>query len=216
MIKLRGIVFAYPRGPRALDGLDFDFAEGERIALTGANGAGKTTLLHILTGLLKPQSGTIEAFGAPRVSEADFFDVRRRVGLLFQDPNDQLFSPTVAEDVAFGPFNLGIHRHEVREIVRETLETVGLSGFENRITYRLSGGEKRLVSIATVLAMKPQAMLLDEPTAGLDEPTAERVLRVIDESVKSLIVISHDRATLDRLTNRRVVLKDGKIIEERL
>ena len=117
----------------------------------------------------------MEVFGKPRAAERDFHEVRRRVGLLFQDADDQLFCPTVVEDVAFGPLNLGLPRDRVRQVVAETLEAVGLAGYEHRITYKLSGGEKRLVALATVLAMQPEVLLLDEPTSGLDEQATERL-----------------------------------------
>lgn len=211
MVKLRGITFGYARGQKVLDGLDFDFAKGDRVGLVGPNGCGKTTLLHIIMGLIRPQGGEVEIFERKRESEADFREVRERIGLLFQDPNDQLFSPTVAEDVAFGPFNLGKKRDEVREIVRETLDAVGLAGFGDRITYRLSGGEKRLASLATVLAMKPEALLLDEPTAGLDESTAERVVEILGNSGLSLIVVSHDRQMLRKIVDTLLTVKDGGI-----
>ena len=139
------------------------------MALLGPNGCGKTTLLHLIVGLLRPSAGQIEAFGRQRMAEADFHEVRRRVGLLFQDADDQLFCPTVAEDVAFGPLNLGKSRDEVRRIVAGTLDSLGLAGYEHRVTYRLSGGEKRLVALATVLAMQPEVLLLDEPSGGLDD-----------------------------------------------
>lgn len=211
MIVLRGVTFGYPRGPKVLDGLDFEFEKGDRVGLVGPNGCGKTTLLHVVMGLLKPQAGEVEIFGKRREAEADFREVRERVGLLFQDPNDQLFSPTVAEDVAFGPFNIGKERDEVRGIVRETLDAVGLAGFGERVTYRLSGGEKRLVSLATVLAMKPEALLLDEPTAGLDEETEKRAVEILKDSGLSLIVISHDRRLLGETTDRLLTMRGGRI-----
>ena len=153
VFNLSKIRYAYPGGPLVLNDLDFHLHAGDRIGLVAPNGSGKTTLFHIIMGLLKPLSGTVEAFGEARGAEADFIEVRRRIGLLFQDADDQLFSPTVLEDVAFGPLNLGKSREEAVEVASNTLAFLGLKGFEDRVTYKLSGGEKRLVSLATVLAM---------------------------------------------------------------
>ena len=145
--------------------------------------------------------------------EADYRGARERIGLLFQDPNDQLFCPTVAEDVAFGPLNLGKRHEEAREIVRETLETLGLAGFEDRVTYKLSDGEKRLVSLATVFAMNPEVLLLDEPTSGLDEETTERIIQVLTRSSKSYMIISQDRGLLARTTRCTYRMVKGKLVK---
>ena len=151
LINLKGITFSYPGAEPVLDDLDLQFRRGEKLGLVAPNGSGKTTLLHIIMGLLKPDSGQIEIFGKPVRQENDFLEVRHRIGLLFQDSDDQLFSPTVLEDVAFGPLNLGKSKQEAIDIARKTLAYLGLDGFEARITFKLSGGEKRLVSLATVL-----------------------------------------------------------------
>ena len=160
-------------------------------------------------GLLKPVSGQIEIFGKARRSETDFLEVRSRIGLLFQDPEDQLFCPTVAEDLAFGPFNLGWNRSEVESAVKETLGLLGLAGYEERITYRLSGGEKRLVSLATILVMKPEILLLDEPVSGLDEEATQRVITVLNNLPVDIIAISHDHEFLEEITEKAIILKDG-------
>ena len=162
-----------------LHDLDLSVHCGERIGIHGANGAGKTSLLLLMVGLLCAQTGSIEAFGAVRRRERDFLDVRRRAGLLFQDADDQLFCPTVLEDVCFGPLNLGRDRAQARAIGERTLAALGLTGMEERITHRLSGGEKRLVSLAGVLAMEPDVLLLDEPTSGLDERATERLVATL-------------------------------------
>ena len=201
LIKLENITFGYPSRPYVLDKLNFNFCKGERIGLVGANGSGKTTLFHIIMGLLKPLKGKIEIFGKSRTTESDFKEIRKKIGFLFQDADDQLFCPTVAEDIAFGPLNLGKTHDETKKIVKETLETLGLNGFEERITYNLSWGEKKLVSLATVLAMKPEVLLLDEPTSGLDEDTTERIIEVLNnDQTLSYIIISHDRELLERTT----------------
>ncbi len=194
-----------------MDGCSFQIEQGERVGLVGANGSGKTTLLHLIVGLLRPESGRIEAFGSARRREADFHEVRRRAGLLFQDADDQLFCPTVAEDVAFGPLNLGKTQREARAIVAQTLDSLGLAGYEERITYRLSGGEKRLVALATVLAMQPDVLLLDEPTAGLDEHYTDRIADIFVGLPQAMLIISHDRQFLDSTATRLLRLSSGRV-----
>ena len=193
-------------------GCNFSLRRGERVALLGPNGCGKTTLLHLIVGLLRPNAGQIEAFGRKRVVEADFHEVRRRVGLLFQDADDQLFCPTVAEDVAFGPLNLGKSRDEVRRIVAGTLDSLGLAGYEHRVTYRLSGGEKRLVALATVLAMQPDVLLLDEPSGGLDDAATERLVGVLARLPQAMLVVSHDRAFWEAVTTGVAELREGRVV----
>jgi len=210
LIRFRDVDFAYAGRP-VLTGCDFCLQPGDRLALVGANGSGKTTLLHLAVGLLVPGSGTIEAFGEVRRREADFHEVRRRAGLLFQDTDDQLFCPTVAEDVGFGPMNLGKTRDEARAIVAETLAELELSGYEDRITYRLSGGEKRLVALATVLAMRPDVLLLDEPTSGLDDHATDRLAEILISLPQSMVIASHDRPFLQRTAGKEVRLVDGRI-----
>lgn len=211
LVRLDNVSFHYdPRRP-VFAGADLDLAPGERVALAGPNGSGKTTLLHLIVGLLRPTGGRIEAFGRSRQSEADFVEVRRRAGLLFQDAEDQLFCPTVAEDVAFGPLNLGHTPDEVRDIVARTLAALGLSGYEDRITYRLSGGEKRLVSLAAVLAMRPEVLLLDEPIGGLDEASADRLLQIIMHLPQSMLIVSHDRGFLQKVVHRAVCVCDTRL-----
>lgn len=211
MINIKNLSFSYPNGKKIFDSLDFSLQEGEKLGLVGPNGAGKTTLFHLIMGLLKPTSGTIEIFGKVRREERDFKEVRQRIGLLFQDSDDQLFSPTVEEDIAFGPLNLRKSHEEARSIVKETCEILGLIGFEKRITHRLSGGEKRLVALATVVAMHPDCYLLDEPFAGLDETTTQRFLEYLKENIKTYIIISHDRELLEKTVDNICILNNGKI-----
>jgi cobalt/nickel transport system ATP-binding protein len=211
LIDIKKLYFNYPKGEKIFNGLDLSLREGEKVGLVGPNGAGKTTLFHIIMGLLRPTSGTVEIFGKMRKEEKDFIEVRQRIGLLFQDSDDQLFSPTVEEDIAFGPLNLGKSPEEARSIVKETCELLGLSGFEKRITHRLSGGEKRLVALATVVAMKPECYLLDEPFAGLDETTTQRFLHYLKTYAKTYIIISHDRELLKKTVDTICVLNNGKI-----
>ncbi len=211
IIRLSGIRFAYNHDRPVLDGLDFSFYPRQRAGLVGANGSGKTTLFHLIMGLLKPDAGTLEIFGKSREKESEFREVRARIGFVFQDADDQLFCPTVAEDVAFGPLNLGLSHEETRVVVKETLDRLGLSGFEDRVTYKLSGGEKKLVSLATVLAMKPDMLLLDEPTTGLDEETTERIIRVLTDSDLPYLIISHERDFLSRTTDQLLRLEGGRL-----
>lgn len=207
LISFREVDFSYGPGRPVLEKCNFRLQPGGRIALVGPNGSGKTTLLHLIVGLLRPSGGRIEAFGQVRRSEADFHEVRRRAGLLFQDADDQLFCPTVAEDVAFGPLNLGKPRDQIRQIVAETLDSLGLDGYQHRITYKLSGGERRLVALATVLAMQPDVLLLDEPTSNLDESAADRLTEILAGLPQAMVVVSHDRNFLSRTTGSEVRLR---------
>ncbi len=211
LISLRGIDFRYPGGPHVLKNLDFDLYAGERVGLLAPNGSGKTTLFHVIMGLLKPARGQIMLFGRRAEKEADYLAIRRRIGLLFQDADDQLFSPTVLEDVAFGPLNLGRTREEALALARRTLARLGLAGFEDRVTFRLSGGEKRLVSLATVLAMEPEVLLLDEPTTGLDDETRETLAGLICDLDLAYILISHDTRFLKQTTDLAYSMEDGHI-----
>ena len=211
LINLSDLSFSYGNGRPVLSALNLGVRRGDRLALLGPTGSGKTTLVHLIVGLLRPISGTIEIFGRRRRREADFIEVRSRTGLLFQDAEDQLFCPTVAEDVAFGPLNLGYSRDEVRRIVRQTLLSLGLSGYEDRITYQLSGGEKRLVSLAAVLAMQPDVLLLDEPTSALDDESVGRLLGILEGLPQAMVVISHDRTFLRRTTAKAVGMRGGRL-----
>jgi len=211
IINLRDISFSYSGDKPVLDQLSFQLHQGEQIGLVGPNGSGKTTFFYLIMGLLKPSSGSIELFGKSVHGEKDFREARKRIGLLFQDADDQLFSPTVLEDVAFGPLNLGKSPEEARGIALETLLKLGLLGFENRITYKLSGGEKRLVSLATVLAMDPEVLLLDEPTNGLDEETEEKITDILKGLDISYIFISHNLDFLSETTDRIFTMAYGKI-----
>lgn len=211
--EISDLHFGYPLRPPVLKGASFQLFPGERLAITGPNGAGKSTLLHLLVGLHRPTSGSITAFDQPRTTEADFHEVRRRAGYVFQDPDDQLFCPTVAEDVAFGPLNLGKTPREALDIVDRVLAELGLSEFRDRITHKLSGGEKRLVSLATVLAMDPDVLLLDEPTNALDEPTTERLVGILNGLPQAMILVSHDPHFRRKIASRSLRLDDGQLRE---
>jgi cobalt/nickel transport system ATP-binding protein len=211
ILNLSKIRYGYPGGPLVLDQLDFHLHAGDRIGLVAPNGSGKTTLFHIIMGLLTPLSGTIEAFGTVRQRERDFVEVRRRIGLLFQDADDQLFSPTVLEDVAFGPLNLGKSRDDALVLARKTLAFLGLKDFEDRVTYKLSGGEKRLVSLATVLAMEPEVLLLDEPSTGLDATTKDKLVDILNSLELSFVLISHEFDFLSQTAGKIYTMQDGRI-----
>jgi len=212
VIKIADLSFAYPSRDYVFKKFNFNFFKGERIGLVGANGSGKTTLFHLIMGLLHPAEGKIEIFVKERKAENDFVEVRERIGLVFQDPDDQLFSPTVAEDIAFGPLNLRKNHQETKKILKETLEILGLSGFGDRITYNLSYGEKRLVSLATVWAMQPEILLLDEPTIWLNEETIEKIVQILNSHPHlSYIIISHDKKFLKETTDNIYLMDNGKI-----
>ncbi len=211
LIKLQNISFSYPGGKTVLEKLDFQLHEGDRIGLIAPNGSGKTTFFHIVMGLNVPTAGSIELFGSQVSDPGDFEEARRRIGFLFQDPDDQLFSPTVLDDVAFGPLNLGKSKDEAIDIARNTLADLGLAGFEDRVTFKLSGGEKRLVSLATVLAMEPEVLLLDEPLNALDIDTSKKIADIIANLDLSYIIISHDLDFALYATDKICTLKDGKI-----
>lgn len=210
--QLRNVHYAHDSHRHVLAGLDFHLAPGERVGLTGPNGCGKTTLLHLMVGLHKPMAGEIWAFGRVRRTDKDYHEVRTQAGLLFQDPDDQLFCPTVAEDVAFGPLNLGKSRQEVRVIVQESLAYLGLKPLAERVTYQLSGGEKRLVALATVLAMQPAVLLLDEPTNALDQQTRSRLIHTLQGLPQAMVIVSHDANFIARLATRTVYLEQGRLM----
>ncbi len=215
IINLQDISFSYPGSPPVLDKLSLKFFRYDRIGLMGPNGSGKTTLFHIIMGLLKHTSGSMEIFGKPVTKEKEFDEVRRKIGLLFQDADDQLFSPTVIEDVAFGPLNMGMSRDEAVDIAKKTLKSLDLIGFEDRITYKLSGGEKRLVSLATILAMEPEVLLMDEPTAGLDDKTKAKLIGILSNLDLSFILISHEIDFLFEITDSIYTMENKRIVSDK-
>jgi len=203
LIEMYNITFAYPGASRPVfQDFNFQLLPEQHVGLIGPNGCGKTTLLHLIMGLLKPQAGRIVIFGQEVSNERDFVGVRQKVGLLFQNADDQLFCPTVLEDVAFGPLNQGKPPAEAIRIARETMEKLGLEGFEDRVIYKLSGGEKKLVSLATVLAMQPQLLLLDEPTTALDESTRHRLIHILQDLDIAYMIVSHERDFLNHTVGK--------------
>lgn len=190
-------------GRRVLALPALDLLQGQRLALVGPSGAGKSSLLHALLGLLPLQAGSVHWFGRPCSSEADFAAVRREVGLLFQASEDQLLCPRVIDDVCFGPLNLGWTDAQALAAAQQQLEALGISHLAQRAVRELSGGEARLVALAGLLAMRPRVLLLDEPTTGLDQDAAERLLAHLDALQQTLLLTSHDDAVIERLGARR-------------
>ena len=208
-VRARGLRFGYPGGPPVLDGLDLEVAHGERVAVLGPNGAGKTTLMLHLNGLLRG-SGELEVAGLP-VEPRTLPALRARVGLVFQDPDDQLFMPTVEEDVAVGPLNAGLDHAEVDARVRWALATVRMGAAAERAPHQLSMGERRRVAVATVLATRPELLVLDEPSANLDPRARRELLEVLAGLDGTLLVVTHDLPFAAQLCERSVVLAGGRI-----
>ena len=214
IIHLEDVSFSYPSGKPVLENVNFMLRDGEKLGLIGPNGSGKTSFLHIVVGLMTATSGKVRIFGKTVKKEKDFREVRKKVGLLFQNADDQLFSPTVLEDVAFGPLNLGKGPDEARQCSLRALEALNLKGFEDRVTHRLSGGEKKLVALAAVLVMEPKVLLLDEPVTGLDEETTQRITRILDNLRISYIIVSHEYDFLARTTQDIYRIESGRILYE--
>ena len=212
LIRLTDICFHHPGRENLIDNANFTLFVGDRVGLMAPNGSGKTTLFHIIMGLIKPTTGRIVLFGNSMETEKDFAKIRPRIGLLFQDSDDQLFSPTVIEDVAFGPLNMGKSKSEAIAIANETLSLLGLTPYADHVTYKLSGGEKRLVALATILALQPEILLLDEPSTGLDRTTHERMATVLEQMEIPYLLISHNLDLLQRLTTKILTLDKGKLI----
>jgi cobalt/nickel transport system ATP-binding protein len=211
-IEARGLRFRYPNGVRGLDGVDLSVGHGERVAVLGPNGAGKTTLMLHLNGLLAGE-GELTVAGVD-VARGDARALRARVGLVFQDPDDQLFMPTVREDVAFGPLNLGATPSEADERVRGALAAVRMSDVADRAPHQLSLGQRRRVAIATVLAMDPALLVLDEPSASLDPRARRELLELLATLEQTMLVVTHDLPFAAELCERAVVLSAGRIVAD--
>lgn len=210
IVEVEGLVVA--RGTRVvLQDIGFVLTSDERLLIDGDSGAGKSTLLHALLGFVPRRQGSIRLFGRHCVTEHDFAPMRGPVGLLFQDPDDQLLGPSVFEDVEFGPLNLGVEPHEAHQRAHRVLAQVGIEHLSARPVHELSGGEKRLSALAGVLAMQPRVLLLDEPTAGLDEGAAMRVLDALLATRLPMLVASHDPQCRARLATRSLRLDDGRL-----
>lgn len=198
-------------GTAVLSEVSLRLAPGERLAIVGANGSGKTTLLRAMVGLQPVASGRIFAFGRERAAEADFHEVRLKAAYMFQDADDQLFCPTAVEDVAFGPLNMGLSDEAALARARATLASLGLDSLADRLVRRLSGGEKRMVCLAGVLAMDPDVLLLDEPTNSLDSAHVAKLIDCLARIDKAMIIVSHDRPVLDTLATRALAMRDGSL-----
>lgn len=211
LIELRRVSYSRPNGQCCADGLNFTLSGSQRVAITGSNGCGKSTLLQVMLGLLDNLDGKVSLFDKPCSNEADFSALRTRIGYLFQDPDDQLFCPTVLEDVCFGPVNQGASQADAEQMAYETLQQLGIEHLADSVSYRLSGGQKRLVSLATVLVMKPQVLLLDEPTNGLDDHNYQLFIDIVNQTKLPLILVSHDAELRKALTDTEYRLENGKL-----
>jgi cobalt/nickel transport system ATP-binding protein len=218
ILEARDIHYRYPRGMEAIRGISFHIRKKEKIALVGPNGAGKSTLLTMFNGMIRPDSGLMLFDNQPILYEtASLRILRKRVGFVLQNPDRQIIAPTVYQDVAFGPTNLRYSEHEVRDAVARALRQVGLEGFERRPPHQLSGGEKKLVAIAGVLAMDPDVLVFDEPTSGLDPSGSEDIMELLDElnhDGKTLIISTHDVELAYPWADRAILMLGGKIIQE--
>ena len=212
-LTVEGLRYRYPDGSEALRGVDLTVAPGERVAVLGPNGAGKTTLVLHLNGILLPSAGQVAVGGVP-VTRPNLAEVRRRVGIVFQDPDDQLFMPTVGDDVAFGPANLGLRGAELDAEVDIALDAVGMTGYRGRTPHHLSFGQRRRVAVATVLAMRPDVLVLDEPTSNLDPAARRELSEVLQRIELTTILVTHDLPYALELCTRSVVLDDGRIVAD--
>jgi cobalt/nickel transport system ATP-binding protein len=217
-LETKDLTYTYPDGTEALKKVNIQIKKGEKIAIMGPNGAGKSTLFSHFNGLTEPTSGHVEIDGEKIIFERDeLLKVRQKVGIVFQDPNDQLFAPTVKEDVAFGPMNLGLDYNEVEKRITESLEMVGMSGFEEKTPHHLSGGQQKRVAIAGIIAMRPDIVILDEPTAGLDPEGVDKVLDILNnlnEEGISIVISSHDIEMVNQFADKIFVLYNGEIIAQ--
>jgi len=219
IFKLENLSHRYSDGTLALSEVSLSFAKGERIALLGTNGSGKTTLLNHLNGILKPSSGNIYFEDKPLAYDAkSLLNLRKKVGFVFQDPNDQLFAPTVKQDVAFGPLNLGQTPEQVKKVVDEALETVGMSEFKEKPPHFLSLGQKKRVALAGVLAMQPEVIIMDEPTSNLDPRGTSEILHLLlrlnKEKGITLLLATHDVDMVPLFANKLYILNKGKLVSE--
>lgn len=216
-LSTENLSFTYPDGTQALKNINIEIEKGEKVAIIGPNGAGKSTLFSHFNGLTEPTSGCVKIEDKPISFEKDeLLKVRQKVGIVFQDPNDQLFAPTVKEDIAFGPMNLGLSYDEVEKRVEDALKMVGMENYEDKTPHHLSGGQQKRIAIAGIIAMKPELMILDEPTAGLDPDGVEKVLNILNqlnEEGITLIISSHDIDMISKYADKIFVLYNGEIIE---
>ncbi len=212
-LEVEALAFAYPDGHQALFGVDFRIDTGERVAVLGPNGAGKTTLVLHLNGIHLPGHGTVRVAGTT-VAKQSLKEIRRRVGLVFQDPDDQLFMPTVREDVAFGPANLGLRGADLDERVHTALAAVGMADLADRSPHHLSFGQRRRVAVATVLAMQPDVLVLDEPSSNLDPASRRELADILRGLEQTILMVTHDLPYALELCPRALVMNDGTIVAD--
>lgn len=212
-VRVRNLRYAYPDRHVALAGIDLDVAKGERVALLGPNGAGKTTLMLHLNGVLSASQGTVE-IGGTALSRSTLRDIRRRVGLVFQDPDDQLFMPTLAQDVAFGPANFGVRGAELEARVARALEAVSMTELAARSPAHMSGGQRRRAALATVLSCEPDVLVLDEPSANLDPVARRELAETLSGLDATMLIVTHDLPYAAQLCDRAIVMDGGVIVAD--
>lgn len=208
-IKCGGLEFVYPDGTAALRGINLEIAKGEKVAVVGPNGAGKSTLFLQFNGILRGKGLII--ISDTTLSDKTITMIRRRVGVVFQDPNDQLFCPTVFDDVAFGPLHFGMPIHEIRDLVEKSLSDVGLEGFETKSSHHISLGERKRVAIASVLSCRPEILLMDEPTANLDPRHRRDMINMVNDWNFTTIIATHDLDLAWDVCSRCIILNNGEI-----
>jgi cobalt/nickel transport system ATP-binding protein len=213
VLDVRGLAFAYPDGHQALFGVDLHVHQGERVALLGPNGAGKTTLVLHLNGILTAGAGSVSVSGLP-VTKQNIPEIRRRVGIVFQDPDDQLFMGTVRQDVGFGPANLGLTGAALEARVHRALAQVGMQDYADRPPHHLSFGQRRRVAVATVLAMEPEILVLDEPSSNLDPASRRELADILRSLDVTVLMVTHDLPYALELCPRAVVLSDGNVVAD--
>ena len=210
MIEFRNVSFSYDKERRVLADVSFHIHEGESVGLIGANGAGKSTIMKLLLGLLEPSGGTVLVKGNA-VSKKSLAEVRKTLGFVFQDSDDQMFMPTVFDDMMFAPLNYGVPREEAEARVEDVLNRLGISGLKNRYNHRISGGEKRMAAIATILVMQPEAILMDEPTSALDPFNRRMIINTVKDLKQTKLIASHDLDMIMDTCSRVILLSEGRI-----
>jgi cobalt/nickel transport system ATP-binding protein len=212
-VELEHVHYRYPDGFEALGGVDLQIARGEKVALVGPNGAGKSTLMLQLNGIFEPSHGSVR-IGGLTVDRTTVKRIRAQVGLVFQDPDDQLFSPTVFEDVAFGPLHMGMPESDIHERVERALAAVGMTGFERRMPHRMSVGQRKRVALATVLSMDPTVLVFDEPSAGLDPRGRRELIELLRSLDQTVLVSTHDMRLVAEVFPRTIVMDGGLIVAD--
>ena len=218
ILETKDLSYAYPDKTQALTDVNIKINKGEKVAVMGANGAGKSTLFSHFNGLTQPTKGIVKIDNKTmKYDKQSLLEIRQKVGIVFQNPDDQLFAPSVKEDIAFGPMNLGLDYDEVDRRVEEALKLVQMEGFEEKAPHHLSGGQQKRISIAGIIAMYPEIMILDEPTAGLDPQGVDQVLYILNylnSKGMTLVVSSHDVEMISEFADKVIVLNEGKVINE--